>query len=110
MELQSIETKKTKPIKGVLIVGCTCIFIWIIIFLCAAVLLFTTGDSNQQIPDSYEKNGYNYQEVTEPYWLAYPADLEDFSVDKEYLEFEGEELGPEFYQEVMESDAESLLQ
>ena len=110
MELQSIETKKSKPLKWILIVGCICILIWVLIFLCAALLLFTTGDSNQQLPDFYEKNQYTYEQATEPYWLAYPADLQDFSVDKDFLEAEGEELGVDFYQEVMESDAESLLQ
>ena len=109
MEIGSIKSNKGSKLKIFLVIGCLFIAFWLVILLCAGILIFTSGDNMQMLPDDYEGNSYNYENIDEPYWLSYPDELEDFEVDKDYLDYEGSELGSEFYREVMESDPEILI-
>jgi uncharacterized protein YpmS len=110
MELQPLEQKKSNKWKWLIAILIICAAFWLLILLCVGILLFTTGDSAQQLPDNYEKNGYSYENVSEPYWLSYEDQITDFNVDKDYLEYHGIELGDEFYQEIMNTDPNALLQ
>ena len=110
MELQPLEQNKSKKWKWLIAVLIICAAFWLVIMLCVGILLFTTGDSAQQLPDDYEKNKYSYESVNEPYWLAYEDQIEDFNVDRDYLQNQGVDMGSDFYQEVMESDPQLLLE
>lgn len=110
MELQPLETKKSSKFKWLIAILVLCGAFWLVIILCVGILLFTTGDSAQQLPDDYEKNKYTYESVNEPYWLGYEDQIEDFNVDHDYLQYHGIKLGSEFYLEVMESDPQLLLE
>jgi|GEM_PF-3167508 len=110
MELQPLEQNKSSKWKWLIAVLIICAAFWLVIMLCVGILLFTTGDSAQQLPDDYEKNKYSYESVSEPYWLSYEDQIEDFNVDREYLQNQGVNMGSDFYQEVMEGDPQLLLE
>lgn len=110
MELQPLEQQKSSKWKWLIAILIICAAFWLIIISCVGILLFTTGDSAQELPDDYEKNKYTYDTVNEPYWLSYEDQIQDFSVDKDYLESKGGTLSSDFYQQVMESDPQSLLE
>lgn len=109
MEIGSIKSNKGSKLKIFLVIGCLFISFWLVILLCAGLLMFTSGDNMQMLPDDYEGNSYDYENIVEPYWLSYPDELEDFEVDKDYLDYEGYGLDSEFYEEVMGSDPEALI-
>ncbi len=109
MEIGSIKKNNRPVFKIILTIGSIFILFWIVILSCVFILMFTSGDNRQLLPDDYESNNYDYTVIDEPYYLSYEEDLKDFNVDKDYLDYEGSEIDADFYQEVMESDPIELI-